>query len=112
MKRIKLYTLIVAWTSPILLVFTWLMLLTGLGTFKGTQLGRVTLGILRPAAAGKLHTVWLPLAVGLLSYLHGIFGLQILVHRWRLIKHKRAWEIGVFVLGAALLLQFLLLYWG
>jgi hypothetical protein len=112
MKRVKVYTLIVAWTSPVLLVLTWLMLLTGLGTFKGTLLSRATLGLLRGATAGKLHTVWLPLAVGLLSYLHGILGLQLLLHRWRLIKHKTAWEVGLFVLGAILLLQFLLLYWG
>jgi hypothetical protein len=100
------------WTAPILCVLMWLQLLTGLGSIKDELLGPVTLGLLNPATAGKLHAVRLPLVTGLLAYLHAVVGFQIMARRLKWIKHKGTWEIGIWILGALGVLQFLLLYFG
>lgn len=91
----------------ILMVF---QLLTGLGAIKGRQLALVTAGLINPANAGKLHTVWLVLVTGLVIYLHGIAGLALLVRRSKLIRHKTVWEIVLITFGLALFIQFLLLF--
>lgn len=112
MRRLRIYTRILYWTSPLLLVLMWLQMMSGMGAFKGPLLRQLTLGIIDPASAGKLHGVWLPLATATMVYLHAILGLQVMGRRLARIRHKTAWEIGVFVLGAALMAQFLLLYLG
>ena len=109
-NRTKLYGIITAWTSPLLFVLMVLQLLTGLGAIKGRQLAQVTAGLLDPANAGKLHTVWLVLVTGLVIYLHGIAGIGLLIRRSKLIRHKTVWEVVLMVLGFALLVQFLVLF--
>jgi|GEM_PF-3669928 len=112
MSRGKLYLTIIHWTAPALLVLIWLELLSGLGSVKGELLGPLTLGLLNPANAGKLHALRLPLITGLLTYLHATVGLQLMARRLRWIKHKGAWEIGIWIVGLLGLAQFLLLYFG
>ena len=109
-NRTKLYGIITAWTSPLLFVLMVLQLLSGLGAIKGRQLALVTAGLFDPANAGKLHTVWLVLATGLVVYLHGIAGIGLLMRRSNLVRHKTVWEIVLMVLGLALFVQFLLLF--
>jgi hypothetical protein len=112
MNRTKLYVSIMNWSAPILLVLVWIQIITGLGNFRGKLLQAVTLGILDPGTAGKIHTVVMPLVIGVVAYGHAILGLQIMARRLKWVKKKDAWEIGIFVVGALLLLQFLVLYFG
>ena len=112
MKRLRIYTQILHWTSPLLLVLIWLQMMTGMGAFKGRLFRLLTLGLIDPAAAGKLHAVWLPVATATVVYLHAILGLQVMGRRLAWIRHKTAWEIGVYVLGMVLVAQFLVLYFG
>lgn len=109
-SRTKLYGIISAWTSPLLFVLMVLQLLSGLGAIKGRQLTLVTAGLFNPAYAGKLHTVWLVLVTGLVIYLHGIAGIGLLIRRSKLVRYKTVWEIVLMVLGLALFVQFLLLF--
>ena len=110
MNRTKLYGIITTWTSPLLFVLMVLQLLTGLGAIKGRQFALVTAGLIDPANAGKLHTVWLVLVTGLVIYIHGIAGIGLLIRRSNLVRHKTVWEIVLMVLGLALFVQFLLLF--
>lgn len=87
-----------------------LQLLTGLGAIKGRQLSLVTAGLFNPAYAGKLHTVWLVLVTGVVIYVHGIAGIGLLIRRSKMVRYKTAWEIILMVLGLALFVQFLLLF--
>jgi hypothetical protein len=112
MHRLRIYTRILYWTSPLLLVLVWLQMMTGMGAFKGRLFRLLTLGLIDPAAAGKLHAVWLPVATATLVYLHAILGLQVMGRRLAWVRHKRAWEIAVFALGVILVAQFLVLYYG
>jgi hypothetical protein len=112
MNRLRLYTRMLYWTSPLLLVLMWLQMMTGIGAFKGRLFRLLTLGLIDPAAAGKLHGVWLPVATATMVYLHAILGLQVMGRRLAWIRPKAAWEIGVYVLGIVLLAQFLVLYFG
>jgi len=110
MSRAKVYRLVTAWTSPLLFILLAIQLLTGLGAIKGRELSAVTLGLLDPASSGKLHTVWLVLVSGILVYLHAVCGLGVLISRSRLIRHKLAWEIVLYLVGGALFAQFMVLY--
>jgi len=112
MSRGRLYLTIMHWTAPALLVLIWLELLSSVGSVKGELLRPLTFGLLNPANAGKLHALRLPLITGVVAYLHATVGLQLMARRLRWIKRKRAWEIGIWVVGALGLLQFLLLYFG
>ncbi len=111
-SRVKAYYKIVRWTAIPLLILIWLELMTGPAPFKGELLGRLTLGLIDPANAGKLHTVWFPPIAAGVFYLHVIAGLQTLVSRTRWLKPKRVWEIIVFVIGALLVAQFYWLFYG
>lgn len=112
MNRFRVYTQIMYWTSPLLLVLIWLQMMTGMGAFKGELFRLTTFGLIDPAASGKIHGVWLPLATATVVYLHAILGLQVVGRRLAWIRNKRAWEIGVYALGALLIAQFLVLYLG
>ncbi len=112
MSRGRLYLTILHWTAPVLLVLIWLELLSGVGSVKGELLRPLSFGLLDPANAGKLHALRLPLITGIVAYLHATVGLQLMARRLRWIKRKRAWEIGIWVVGILALLQFLLLYFG
>jgi len=112
MRRFRVYTQILYWTSPLLLVLMWLQMMTGMGAFKGPLFRQLTLGLIDPAAAGKIHGVWLPVATATVVYLHAVLGLQVMGRRLAWIRRKRAWEVGVYVLGALLMAQFLVLYLG
>jgi len=112
MRRLRVYTRILYWTSPLLLVLMWLQMMTGMGAFKGRLFSLLTLGLIDPASAGKLHAVWLPVATATLVYLHAILGLQVMVRRLARIRRKAAWEVAVFALGVVLVAQFLVLYLG
>lgn len=110
MSRAKIYSLITAWTSPLLFILLAAQLLTGLGAIKGRELALVSLGIIDPASAGKLHTVWLVLLSGVVVYLHGIAGLGLLIARSKRLRRKTIWEAAVIAVGLALFVQFLVLY--
>ncbi|MHB0858498.1 MAG: hypothetical protein ACYC5M_13145 [Anaerolineae bacterium] len=112
MRRFRFYERAGVITSLLLLAVMWLGMLTGLGSIKGRAYAAVTLGLLDPAQAGKLHTIWLPLMAGVLLYAHVVFSLQRLLRRQRWVRHRLAWEVGIFVLGALLLGQYLILYYA
>jgi hypothetical protein len=103
---------VLRWTAIPLIVLMWLMVLTGPGTFKGAQLEKVTFGILRVDGAGKWHSVWLPPITAVVFFVHTTMGLEMIVQRTAWLKPKGAWEIGMLVLGALGLAQFVWLYYG
>lgn len=110
MTRAKLYQRITAWTSPLIFILIALQLITGLASIKGREFTGISLGLIPPAYTGKLHTVWLVLAVGILAYLHGIAGLGILISRAKFIRRKLLWEIVMIVITLGLFTQFLILF--
>jgi len=112
MKRVRTYAAITRITAPVLFVLMWLMLMTGPALFKSQLVTQLTLGIIDPANAGKLHGVWLPAITGVLFYVHAILGFQMLIYRVKWIKPKVVWEIAVFVLGALFIAQFLWLFYA
>ncbi|MBN1487572.1 MAG: hypothetical protein JW981_08015 [Anaerolineae bacterium] len=111
-KRIKIYYKILRWSALPLLVFMWLALMTGLATFKGELASTLTLGLIKPWGAGKLHTVWLPPLMGIIFYVHITTGMLVTINRLKFFKSKSTWEIVAFIIGGLGLLQFLWLYYG
>ncbi|MGC9357230.1 MAG: hypothetical protein ACP5GX_05165, partial [Anaerolineae bacterium] len=90
----------------------WLTLVTGPSAYKPELLRRLTLGLIDPANAGKLHAVWLPPVTGVLFYVHAILGFQLLGHRLRWVRRKVIWEVAFFILGIAAIAQLLILFYG
>jgi len=111
-KRIKVYYSVLRWTAFPLLILMWFALMSGPATFKSDLVRKWTLGLINPAAAGKLHSVWLPPVTGLVFYVHVTMGFLVIVNRLKWLKPKIVWEVVSFLVGSFGLLQFFGLYYG
>lgn len=109
-RRFRFYRQVLAISALPLFLLMCLGMISGPGAFKGEAFRAVTLGLVNPADAGKLHTVRLPLLLGVPLYLHMTLGLQLLARRLRWLRPPGLWEGIIFAVGALALAQYLLVY--
>ncbi len=109
----KIYSLVVEYTSIPLLVGLYVSFLSGMGLVDTEFVKFLTFGLLDYFQSLSLHTnLWLHYAVGLLMILHSVSGLGLLIDRkiksttLRLVLET---SIIVFV-GAVLTIQFTFLF--
>jgi len=113
LNRVKIYRLIVEYTSIPLLIGLYISFLTGVGLVDTESVKLLTFGLLDYLQSLSIHTnLWLNYIVGLLMVLHSASGLGLLIDRKiksRLLKSIL--EVVVMMLvGVVLTIQFTFLF--